>query len=106
MLNLAIPLDVSDPLLMDDDERRAFLAPDPLRPQGPFVIHDQKRGATGYRGVTRAGRKFQVQVRSHGTLHYLGVFPTAEEAAHAYDQKARELHGEWAILNFPDSEAA
>ena len=105
MLHLAIPLDSSDELLMGDDERRAFLAYDP-RPVGRFVIHDQKRGATGYRGVTRAGRKFQVQVRSHGALHYLGVFPTAEEAAHAYDQKARELHGEWAILNFPDSEAA
>ena len=101
MLHLAIPLDSSDELLMGDDERRAFLAYDP-RPVGRFVIHDQKRGATGYRGVTRARGKFQVQVRSHGTLHYLGVFPTAEEAAHAYDAKARELHGELAILNFPD----
>jgi hypothetical protein len=36
-----------------------------------------------------------------GKMIYLGLFSTAEEAAHAYDKKAKELHGEFACLNFP-----
>lgn len=38
---------------------------------------------------------------------YLGQFPTDLEAAFAYDQKARELFGEFACPNFhPDYEGA
>ena len=33
---------------------------------------------------------------------YLGYYATAEEAAHAYDAKAKELHGEFCYINFPD----
>ena len=101
MLHLAIPLDSSDELLMGDDERRAFLAYDP-RPVGPFVISDQPRGVSGYRGVARNGKGFKAQIRWHSTLHYLGTFSTAIDAARAYDAKARELHGDLAILNFSD----
>ena len=32
----------------------------------------------------------------------LGYYATKEEAARAYDKKAKELHGEFARLNFPD----
>ena len=32
----------------------------------------------------------------------LGCYATKEEAARAYDKKAKELHGEFARLNFPD----
>ena len=32
----------------------------------------------------------------------LGYYATAEEAARARDAKAKELHGEFAYLNFPD----
>jgi hypothetical protein len=62
------------------------------------------RKSTGFRGVVRhqRGGNFFALVRSHGTAYYLGTFPTAENAARAYDAKARELYGERAILNFPD----
>lgn len=54
--------------------------------------------SSGYRGVSRRGtrKKFQAII----TLH-LGTFDTAEEAARAYDAKAREIWGEFATLNFP-----
>ena len=31
---------------------------------------------------------------------FIGYFKTEEEAARAYDKKAKELYGEWANLNF------
>ncbi len=34
--------------------------------------------------------------------HRIGLFVTAEEAARAYDEKAKELYGEFARLNFPE----
>lgn len=37
-----------------------------------------------------------------GKRYYLGYFKTEEEAAKARDEKAKELHGEFVILNFKD----
>ena len=34
----------------------------------------------------------------------LGMYKTKEEAARAYDQKAIELFGEFALLNFPEEQ--
>jgi hypothetical protein len=34
---------------------------------------------------------------------YLGYFSTAEEAARAYDKAAKEIYGEFAYQNLPDS---
>ena len=36
-----------------------------------------------------------------GHSYSLGRFKTQDEAAHAYDRKAREIHGTFALLNFP-----
>ena len=57
---------------------------------------------TGFRGVTKKGSLFTARVSSEKERLYLGVFNTAEEAALAYDIKAKELQGEFAILNFPN----
>lgn len=36
---------------------------------------------------------------------WIGSFKTAEEAARAYDKKAIEIYGEFAVLNFPNDVA-
>lgn len=57
---------------------------------------------TLYKGVykTRFG-KFQSFIRSEGRGIHLGNFASEQEAAKAYDVKAKELFGEFARLNSP-----
>ena len=42
------------------------------------------------------------KARKKGVSGYVGVFTTEEEAARAYDKKAKEVFGEKAMLNFPE----
>lgn len=63
-----------------------------------------------YRGVScvsggYGGQRFKATVNHRGVAIELGPFETEEDAARAYDSKARELHGERARLNFPDTAA-
>ncbi len=41
------------------------------------------------------------KIGHNGKLVHIGTYRTAEEAARARDEKAKELHGEFAVLNFP-----
>ena len=57
-----------------------------------------------YKGVSKIVRKtsgnvYSVCVRKNGTVHRLGIFKNEEDAAHAYNEKAQELFGEYAYLN-------
>jgi hypothetical protein len=58
---------------------------------------------SGFRGVSwnKAHRKWQVGIECNGKRHAKCWIDTAEEAARIYDTMARELHGEYARLNFP-----
>lgn len=62
----------------------------------------RKPTKTGYIGVQPAKSKsgWAAKIRCNGKLCHLGTFATAEEAARAYDAKAREVHGEFAVFNF------
>jgi hypothetical protein len=62
------------------------------------------RGATPYKGVFyRKDRdKYYARIKFEGTDHYLGLYDDPIDAAKAYDRRARELHGPYARLNFPD----
>lgn len=59
-----------------------------------------------YRGVKYSDplRCWTASIRVNKQYHYLGEFGTAEEAARAYDQKATELLGQYATLNFPKAD--
>lgn len=63
-----------------------------------------KKTSSKYKGVCwhKQRNKWSVNIGKNGKQIYLGLFESEEEAAKAYDEKARELFGEFARLNFPD----
>jgi len=69
--------------------------------------------ASGYKGVYKhkarnLKKPFEAYIGDSETSYpstkhiNLGCYTTAEEAARARDKKAKELHGEFAYLNFPE----
>lgn len=71
--------------------------------------NQQNRGkndnnTTGYKGVYRTHEKFFAQIYANGKRIYLGVFPTAIEAAHVRDEAAKQHNGKFAYLNFAPQE--
>jgi hypothetical protein len=58
---------------------------------------------SGFRGVVPVKRKncerWLAQIRLEGKLIYIGIFPSKTEAAKAYNSKALELFGTFAVLN-------
>lgn len=71
--------------------------------------HRNLPGATGYRGVYYEPRKrrFRARIGLEGKQVHVGRYRTAVEAARAYNEAARELFGDKALLNkLPDSSNA
>lgn len=48
-----------------------------------------------------AARPYKAYIKLGNKQKHVGFFATEEEAALARDAVARELHGEFAVLNFP-----
>ena len=63
-----------------------------------------RRNTSGYKGVAHYPRTpaYRATITAKGERRHLGFFSTPEEAARAYDAAARELHGEFARINFRD----
>jgi len=57
----------------------------------------------GYKGVRQRRGEYTwcTEIVHNQKYYYVGTHITPEEAALAYDKKAKELHGEFARLNFP-----
>jgi len=64
----------------------------------------QKNNTSGYKGVywAKSNKRWRAQIKKDNKLIHIGMFDILEEAARAYDAKAKELFGEYAQLNFPE----
>ena len=54
---------------------------------------------TGFRGVYQDGKKFRAVLYDKSKRYNLGLYPSPEEAARAYNEKSLELFGETRSLN-------
>lgn len=57
-----------------------------------------------YKGVSKSWKDgiYRARIKVNFKEIHIGTFDSQEEAARAYDTKARELFGEFARLNFPN----
>jgi len=63
-----------------------------------------RKSNSGFRGVTRHScGKWQAGVKLRGRSFHLGLYDDPAIAAAAYDKKAVELFGDFAVLNFPST---
>lgn len=81
-----------------------------LRPADYFQNaqnRERPRCRAGYRGVqfrpNAKVNKYHAVLWARGKAYFGGMHPTAESAAHAYDALARQHHGEFAVVNFPNA---
>ena len=64
----------------------------------------QLNNTSGFKGVCQTVTgKWQAQITYNGRSIYLGLYNDPDTAAKAYDTAARDIFGEYAFLNFPDS---
>ena len=59
----------------------------------------QSNSTSGFKGVSNCKGKWQAHIKLNGKKINLGTYVHKEVAARAYDKKAMELFGEFAVLN-------
>lgn len=71
------------------------------RNQNQWNCGVSKNNKSGYKGVCLDKRRgtWKAEIMAEGKKYYLGAFKTPEEAARAWNEKAKELHGEFAFQN-------
>lgn len=84
------------------DNRRVNLRP-ATKGQNSANTRMRPKNTSGYRGVTyhKQTGKWVAQIGGAETHRYLGLHSDIVAAAKAYDEAAREMYGEFAVLNFP-----
>ena len=57
---------------------------------------------SSFRGVSKRYGRYKARIKQNGSDTIIGDFDDEIEAARAYDRKAREIHGEKALVNFAE----
>lgn len=72
--------------------------------QNKFNRGKQSNNHSGYKGVSWIGskKKYRARIMIQGKDHLVGYFDDAITAARAYDRAAKQYHGDYAYLNFPE----
>lgn len=99
-------LDVNDPKIRVDHKNMNTLdnTRENLRLCSPSENAANKRvqknkKSSKYKGVFKRGKRFRVMIGFENKLIRLGTFDCEKEAAMVYNKKAKELFGEFALLN-------
>ena len=58
-----------------------------------------RNNTSGYKGVTKIKDKWRAQISFKRKFIDLGIFSTPKEAAIAYNNKAKDIHGDFAYIN-------
>lgn len=113
---------------VDEGPKRTIYMHQQLLPECPYVDHRDRDGlhnwrenlraatqsqnmanarmpdcnSSGFKGVRRMNGRWSARIKFQGREQFLGMFDTAEEAAHAYDETTLRLFGEFARLNFSE----
>lgn len=61
----------------------------------------KQAGTSRFKGVSMLRGRWRAVIKDCGTQRYLGSFASEAEAAHAYDEAARRIFGQFAAVNFP-----
>ena len=72
--------------------------------QQNLMNHKPKKLTSNFKGVhwSNRSKKWASSIGFNYKTIHIGYFNSEEDAARAYDTKAKELHGEFAYLNFPN----
>lgn len=72
------------------------------RSQNNSNIALKQNNTSGYKGVSKRNtikESYRVEIKKGHKYYYVGSYSSAEDAAKAYNEKAKELWGEFAYLN-------
>jgi hypothetical protein len=76
--------------------------------QNTMYQRKKETNTSGYKGVVfhKSNKKYFAKITANYKTKHIGYFTCPIEAARAYDKAALELHGKYAILNFPEEVAS
>jgi len=88
------------------DNREANLRIATLAQNARNCRQNKKGKSSKYRGVwyNKQNKKWRATIMLNRKRRQIGYFKKEIDAAKAYDRAAKQLHGEFASLNFPDKQ--